>query len=383
MDPVTIMALVQAGLGLAGAAQKGIAASKQNKMAKEYGKTKRPDFQIAPSLIKATDMARANLNPAINPQELLEVDKDVANTLATAQKIGGASTSDMLAGAIGAQANKYAAKRNLFASNQNRKDAAMGKYMSILGNMAGQENQAFEWNQMQPYLNAQDAAQTLNQSAGQNAGNMLGDLSAGIGGAVNTYATSANQTKQNDMMKQMLGMMYGGETGGALSKYGDNVQSLGQKGLPSINRTAKPELDPKAPYKTTGADLLGLDKDTMLNMLQKQAKIPITNANIPASQRIAEKPVAPVVSTTVEGQTLLNGKPMTKTDYEVNTDDSPMTANVLPKKTTKSQEEQKKSALDYAFKTFGKGAWGKEFGQNMNSALSQYLPMIIKMMQNK
>jgi len=178
MDPVTIMALIQAGLGLAGAAQKGVAAFKQNKMAKEYGKTKRPDFQIAPSLIKATDMARANLNPAINPQELLEVDKDVANTLATAQKIGGASTSDMLAGAIGAQANKYAAKRNLFASNQNRKDAAMGKYMSILGNMAGQENQAFEWNQMQPYLNAQDAAQTLNQSAGQNAGNEITALSS-------------------------------------------------------------------------------------------------------------------------------------------------------------------------------------------------------------
>ena len=120
MAPALIMALIQAGVGLAGAAQKGIAASKQNKMAKEYEKTKRPDFQIAPSLIKATDMARANLNPAINPQELLEVDKDAANTLATAQKIGGASTSDMLAGAIGAQANKYAAKRNLFASNQNR-----------------------------------------------------------------------------------------------------------------------------------------------------------------------------------------------------------------------------------------------------------------------
>jgi len=284
MDPVTIMALIQAGLGLAGAAQKGVAAFKQNKMAKEYGKTKRPDFQIAPSLIKATDMARANLNPAINPQELLEVDKDVANTLATAQKIGGASTSDMLAGAIGAQANKYAAKRNLFASNQNRKDAAMGKYMSILGNMAGQENQAFEWNQMQPYLNAQDAAQTLNQSAGQNAGNMINDLSAGIGGAVNTYTTSVNQTKQNDMMKQMLGMMYGGETGGALPKTAE-----------SSTNGANPALQ------------IGKKMSPMVDMVLKNwNKIPNMNANVPPAQQVAEKPIAPIIRTTSTGQVLAN-----------------------------------------------------------------------------
>ena len=319
MAPALIMALIQAGVGLAGAAQKGIAASKQNKMAKEYGKTKRPDFQIAPSLIKATDMARANLNPAINPQELLEVDKYVANTLATAQKIGGASTSDMLAGAIGAQANKYAAKRNLFASNQNRKDAAMGNYMSILGNMAGQENQAFEWNQMQPYLNAQDAAQTLNQSAGQNAGNMLGDLSAGIGGAVNTYATGANQTKQNDMMKQMLGMMYGGETGGALPKTAE-----------SSANGANPALQ------------IGKKMSPMVDMILKNwNKIPNMNANVPPAQQVAEKPVAPIIRTTSTGQVLANGKPITKTNYKVNTDDSPMTADILPKYTNKFMGKNK------------------------------------------
>lgn len=316
MAPALIMALIQAGVGLAGAAQKGIAASKQNKMAKEYGKTKRPDFQIAPSLIKATDMARANLNPAINPQELLEVDKDVANTLATAQKIGGASTSDMLAGAIGAQANKYAAKRNLFASNQNRKDAAMGNYMSILGNMAGQENQAFEWNQMQPYLNAQDAAQTLNQSAGQNAGNIINDLSAGIGAGANTYMTSMGQTKQNDMMKQMLGMMYGGETGGALPK------------------TAESSTNP--------ALQIGKKMSPMVDMVLKNwNKIPNMNANVPPAQQVAEKPVAPIIRTTSTGQVLANGKPMTKTNYKVNTDDSPITADILPKYTNKFMGKNK------------------------------------------
>lgn len=301
-----IMALIQAGVGLAGAAQKGVAAFKQNKMAKEYGKTKRPDFQIAPSLIKATDMARANLNPAINPQELLEVDKDAANTLAIAKKIGGVSTSDVLAGVIGAQANKYAAKRNLFASNQNRKDAAMSNYMSILGNMAGQENQAFEWNKAQPYLNAQEAAQALNQTSAQNAGNMLGDLSAGIGGAVNTYATSANQAKQNDLMKQMLSAMYGGKTGGMLPKVAESGAN------PNLQIGKK-----------------------MSIVLKNWDKIPNMNANVPPAQQVAEKPVAPIIRTTSTGQVLANGKPMTKTNYSVNADDSPITADILPKYTNK------------------------------------------------
>lgn len=285
-----IMALIQAGVGLAGAAQKGVAAFKQNKMAKEYGKTKRPDFQIAPSLIKATDMARANLNPAINPQELLEVDKDAANTLAIAKKIGGVSTSDVLAGVIGAQANKYAAKRNLFASNQNRKDAAMSNYMSILGNMAGQENQAFEWNKAQPYLNAQEAAQALNQTSAKNAGNMLGDLSAGIGGAVNTYATSANQAKQNDLMKQMLIAMFGGKTGGMLPKVAESG--------------ANPNLQ------------IGKKMSPLVNIVLKNLdKIPNMNANVPPAQQVAEKPVAPIIRTTSTGQVLANGKPMTNYDF--------------------------------------------------------------------
>jgi len=287
MDPMTIAALIQAGIGLAGGIQKGVASVKQKKMANEYGKTKRPDYQIPPSLQKATDMARANLNPEINKQLLQEIAANSATAINRAGKVG-TSTADMLAAIGGINANENAAKRQFFGDNQQRKDLMLGQYMNQLGAMAGQENKAWEWNKAQPYLNAQDAAQALNQSSAQNAAGALGDLAAGLGGSAKSLMMGKQMDIQSDQMKQMMELLgYGGETTKA-GLGGSGIESLGQKGLPVLSEIAKPDTDPNAPYKPNAADLLGFSKNLPLPKN--------TDANISPAAQIAATPQSQIES---------------------------------------------------------------------------------------
>jgi len=290
MDPMTIAALIQAGIGLAGGIQKTVASAKQNKMAKEYGKTKRPEYQLPPSLQKATDMARANLNPAVNSQLLQEIGTSSANAINRASKVG-SSTADMLAVIGNANAQENAAKRQFFGDNQQRKDMMLGNYMNQLSAMAGQENKAWEWNKAQPYLNSQEASQALHQSSAQNAAGALGDLAGGIAGGANSLMQGKQIENQKDIMSQMMKMFGGGET----KKSGlTDAAKLGTE--MSMKNAMKPTFD-------------GMD-----NSLAKELGTPLTlpklntNANVPQSVQIAENPVAPLLTTNTTGQVLANGK---------------------------------------------------------------------------
>jgi len=302
MDPMTIAALIQAGIGLAGGIQKGIASAKQKKMANEYGKTKRPDYQIPPSLQKATDMARANLNPEINKQLLQEIAANSATAINRAGKVG-TSTADMLAAIGGINANENAAKRQFFGDNQQRKDLMLGQYMQQLGAMGGQENKAWEWNKAQPYLNAQDAAQALNQSSAQNAAGALGDLAAGVGGGAKSLMMGKQMDLQGDQMKNMMKMLgYGGETTKA-GLGGSNVESLGQGKLPSIA-----SLNPTDNSLEQG--LPSLDLPINPNGFKELLAPKNTDANVPPATQIATNPTARTIATTTTGKIMENGKPM-------------------------------------------------------------------------
>lgn len=317
---MTIAAIIQGVIGAAGAVQKGVASAKQKKMAKGYEKTQRPDYQIPPSLQKATDMARANLNPEINKQLLQEIAANSATAINRAGKVG-TSTADMLAAIGGINANENAAKRQFFGDNQQRKDLMLGQYMNQLGAMGGQENKAWEWNKAQPYLNAQDAAQALHQSSAQNAAGALGDLAAGVGGGAKSLMMGKQMDLQSDQMKKMMELLGYGDKTTKAGLGGSGIESLGQKGLPALSEIVKPDTDPNAPYKPNAADLLGFSKNLPLPKN--------TDANIPPATQIATNPTTPTIATTVTGQVLENGKPKTKTNMPMDMSEMAKYAQLL------------------------------------------------------
>jgi len=196
-----------------------------------------------------------------------------------------------LAAIGGINANENAAKRQFFGDNQQRKDLMLGQYMQQLGAMGGQENKAWEWNKAQPYLNAQEAAQALNQSSAQNAAGALGDLAAGVGGGAKSLMMGKQMDLQSDQMKQMMELLgYGAKEKNGLGGLSDaeKVGALTKGGLPTDNSLTK------------GLTEFVLPKNT--------------DANIPPAAQIATNPTTPTIATTVTGQVLENGKPKTKTN---------------------------------------------------------------------
>lgn len=346
MDPMTIAALIQAGIGLAGGIQKGVTGYQQKRKAKAYQNSARPTMTNPPALDAALNSAAAGLNPPVNSQLLQEIGNTEANNYDNAARIG-TSSADRIAAAVGSNANAMRMKRQFMADAQARGDNKLATYQALLGTIAGQQNENFKFNKIDPYLNAQETAAALNKSGTENSLGAMGDIVAGGGAAVGTMLQGKQMDTQTELTKGLIEAMTGGKTKlGKSNNYGDAIESLGQKELAPLAKKAG---------KVSGDSFK--DAYDVADKLAIQGIV--NNTNLPPAERIAADPIAPVVATTVDGKVMENGKP------------------------AKSQEEQKKATLDYAFKKFGKGAWGKEFGQNMNSALSQYLPMIIKMIQNK
>lgn len=338
MDPMTIAALVQAAIGLAGAVQKGIKGFQDKRKAKAYQNTPRPTMTNPPALDAALNSARAGLNPPVNNQLLQEIGNTEANNFDNAARIG-TSSADRIAAAVGSNANAMRMKRQFMADAQARGDNKLATYQALLGTVAGQQNENFKFNKIDPYLNAQETAAALNKSGTENSIGAMGDIAAGAGAAAGTMLQGEQMNTQTELTKGLIEAMTGGKTKSAASaakqvgelsaktasKTGANpmdnslTRGLTESVLPKItNNTNLPVAERIAAGKTeVDPTDNSLTKRLAEILLPKVAEYDVNkfNANIPTFKQVSmANPItgAPkkIVTTTTDGKVMENGKPM-------------------------------------------------------------------------
>lgn len=289
MDPMTIAALIQAGIGLAGGIQKGVTGYQQKRKAKAYQNSARPTMTNPPALDAALNSAAAGLNPPVNSQLLQEIGNTEANNYDNAARIG-TSSADRIAAAVGSNVNAMRMKRQFMADAQARGDNRLATYQALLGTVAGQQNENWKWNKAEPYLNAQETAAALNKSGTENSLGAMGDIIAGGSAAAGSLMQGKQMDTQTALTKDMIAAMIGGKEKKTAGTIATQVGELSSK----ANKMSQ---NPTDNTLTKGLTELVLPKI-------------INNANIPAAERIAADPVAPVIATTTDGKILENGKPM-------------------------------------------------------------------------
>lgn len=289
LSAAAIAALVQAGIGAAGAIQKGVKGFQDKRKAKAYQATPRPTMTNPPALDAALNSARAGLNPPVNTQLLQEIGNTEANNFDNAARIG-TSSADRIAAAVGSNANAMRMKRQFMADAQARGDNKLATYQALLGTVAGQQNENWKWNKADPYLNAQETAAALNKSGTENSLGAMGDIVAGGGAAVGTMLQGKQMDTQTELTKGLIEAMTGGKTKSAASV----AKQVGELSAKTASKTGENPMDNSL---TKGLTEMVLPKI-------------VNNTNLPAAERIAADPIAPVVATTVDGKVMANGKPM-------------------------------------------------------------------------
>jgi len=300
MDPMTIAALVQAAIGLAGGVQKGIKGFQDKRKAKAYQATPRPTMTNPPALDAALNSARAGLNPPVNTQLLQEISNTEANNFDNAARIG-TSSADRIAAAVGSNANAMRMKRQFMADAQARGDNKLATYQALLGTVAGQQNENFKFNKIDPYLNAQETAAALNKSGTENSLGAMGDIVAGGGAAVGTMLQGKQMDTQTELTKGLIEAMTGGKTKSAASV----AKQVGELSAKTASKTGENPMDNS------------LTKGLTEMLLPKVAEYDANkfNANIPTFEQVSmANPItgAPkkIVTTTTDGKVMENGKPM-------------------------------------------------------------------------
>ena len=164
---------------------KGIAAARQNRRGRELEQTPLPEYNVPSGVNNALAAAQmAANNPDLYAQNLAQtnIQANQAQAQRAAMQSGAGPNATLAAiGAINQGANN--ASENLAMQNQAQRNFALRNLMGQQ-NLQGQyQDMAFNWNQAQPYLQAQQAAQDLLYSARGNVDSALGDISrAGITG---------------------------------------------------------------------------------------------------------------------------------------------------------------------------------------------------------
>lgn len=207
---------------------KGIAAARQNRRGRELEQTPLPEYNVPSGVNNALAAAQmAANNPDLYAQNLAQtnIQANQAQAQRAAMQSGAGPNATLAAiGAINQGANN--ASENLAMQNQAQRNFALRNLMGQQ-NLQGQyQDMAFNWNQAQPYLQAQQAAQDLLYSARGNVDSALGDISrAGITGyQANTMGELSNT------MRELFPLASGDSNSNAnlAALFSSAVQGIGQ-----------------------------------------------------------------------------------------------------------------------------------------------------------
>ena len=148
MDPITLAALAQGGIGLA-----------QMVGGMVTNVPSRIKYQPAAATQQAVNMAEREANASLMPgyaQAQQGINQNAANAVNTVAQ-NASSSSDILNAASGAQTMANRSLSDLVRMNMQNKAHRRGVHLQTLGQLAREQNHAFQINEIQPY---QEAAQT-------------------------------------------------------------------------------------------------------------------------------------------------------------------------------------------------------------------------------
>lgn len=193
MDPLTISLIA----GLGNAAIKGGTALMQNRRAKALEQESRPEYKIPTAISEATGTARMAYNdPSMYAATLAQrnIQQNGAQSLRAIRESGGGSNA-VIAGAGAINSGMNNASRQIAIDTERQRERDLQTLLRVLGNKAGYEDKAYSLNQLDPYLDQQQAAQDLRYAARGNTDSLMGDMS-------NLGTNLALGAMYDDMMQQ-------------------------------------------------------------------------------------------------------------------------------------------------------------------------------------
>ena len=138
---VPYAAMIQAGLGL------GQMIMSANQTAN------RPEYKPPRAIIEAKNIAEREANATLMPgqaQMQNQIQANSANSISHLQKAS-KSTADIINGVGAIQAQENRSLTDLYLQSLSYKDRARNRQMQALSGLANAQNQAWEYNQQQPY----------------------------------------------------------------------------------------------------------------------------------------------------------------------------------------------------------------------------------------
>ena len=151
MDPITLAALAQGGIGLAQMVG-GIATKAPD----------RPKYSPAPAIQQAVNLAEREAS-AIMPgygHATQQINQNTANAVNTVAQ-NASSSSDILNAAGGAQTRANMSMSDLVRMSMQDKARRRGVHLQTLGQLANEQNKAWEYNQRRPFEEAREVRSSL------------------------------------------------------------------------------------------------------------------------------------------------------------------------------------------------------------------------------
>lgn len=193
------------GMGV-DAGMKAQTAYTQNRKAKELeARAKvRPTLGIPTALQEKANLAKNMANSSLLPAQGYyenQLGSSTARANREIQNTGG-SASDIIAGLTQVDANNRAQLSGLAAAGAQNQQQNMGNYGNTLSEVAGQQNEMFDYNQNQPYQSQQLKIQSLRDASNRNLNN-----------AISTGVDTAQTYDTGKQMDDIFGTNYYGGNG--------------------------------------------------------------------------------------------------------------------------------------------------------------------------
>ncbi len=163
-------------------------------------KPERPEYEIPSQVREAENLMRDRSIAPLAGENLLrqDIDASFANTVDAARRVGG--NTDMLVAGAGQQYSQML--RDLGINRARAREMAERSLAQQLGLSATYEDQAFELNQMQPYMDAIADKSRLMEGGIQN---IFGGLETGVTSAIyQSIADSALSDEEKELLRDKV-----------------------------------------------------------------------------------------------------------------------------------------------------------------------------------
>lgn len=135
----------------------------------------RPRLGIPTALQEKRNLAKSMANSSLLPSQGYYENQLGASTARANREIQntGGSASDVIAGLTQVDANNRAQLSGLAAAGANNQQQNMANYGGVLSEVAGQQNEMFDYNRNQPYQSEQLKIQSLRDASNRNLNNAI------------------------------------------------------------------------------------------------------------------------------------------------------------------------------------------------------------------